>query len=100
MYWNVVEVRPERDYNLFVRFADGVSGVVRISPEEMTGVLAPLRDRQFFEKVFIDRGVVAWPGETRARTRCDVPPGREARSGAHVVHVRGRADMMKQLRKE
>jgi hypothetical protein len=63
MYWDVVEVRPEPDYNLFVRFADGASGLVRISPENMTGVLAPLRDRQFFEKVFIDCGVVAWPGE-------------------------------------
>ncbi len=63
MYWDVVEVRPEPDYRLFVRFADGVSGRVRISPEKMTGVLAPLRDRSFFEKVFIDQGAVAWPGE-------------------------------------
>jgi hypothetical protein len=63
MYWDVVEVRPEPDYNLLVRFADGVSGRVRISPEKLTGVLAPLRDRQFFEQVFIDHGAVAWPGE-------------------------------------
>src|ERR1035438_7625711 len=26
-------------------------------------VLAPLRDVQFFEQVFIDSGAVAWPGE-------------------------------------
>ena len=31
--------------------------------EEMTGALAPLRDVQFFERVFIDYGAVAWPGE-------------------------------------
>jgi len=63
MYWDVVEVRAEPDYTLFVRFADGVSGRVRISPDRLTGVLAPLRDRRFFEQVFIDNGAVAWPGE-------------------------------------
>lgn len=62
MYWDVVEVRPEPDYGLLVRFADGVSGRVRLPPERLTGVLAPLRDRQFFEQVFIDQGAVAWPG--------------------------------------
>lgn len=63
MYWDVVEVRPEADYELFVRFADGASGRVRIAPERLTGVLAPLRDRRFFEQVFVDHGAVAWPGE-------------------------------------
>jgi len=63
MYWDVVEVRPEADYHLFVRFADGVSGRVRVAPERMTGVLSPLRDREFFERVFVDQGTVAWPGE-------------------------------------
>jgi hypothetical protein len=41
MYWDVVEVRPQPGYSLFVRFADGVSGRVRISPDKLTGVLAP-----------------------------------------------------------
>jgi hypothetical protein len=63
MYWDVVEVKPEADYSLFVRFADGVSGRGRIPQEKMTGVLAPLRDQRFFERVFIDQGAVAWPGE-------------------------------------
>lgn len=63
MHWDVVEVKPEPDYSLFVRFKDGLSGRVRLRPEELTGVLAPLRDRRFFEQVFIDCGVVAWPGE-------------------------------------
>ena len=63
MYWDVVEVRPEANYELFVRFADGASGRVRLPPERLTGVLAPLRDRRFFEQVFVDHGAVAWPGE-------------------------------------
>ena len=63
MYWDVVEVRPEPDYCLFVRFADGLAGHVRLRREELTGVLAPLLDARFFEQVFIDHGAVAWPGE-------------------------------------
>jgi Protein of unknown function (DUF2442) len=63
MYWDVVEVRPEPDYCLFVRFKDGLAGQVRLKREGLTGVLAPLLDAQFFEQVFIDRGAIAWPGE-------------------------------------
>ena len=63
MYWDVVEVIPEPDYCLFVRFKDGLSGRVRLRPEDLTGVLAPLRDMQFFRRVYIDYGAVAWPGD-------------------------------------
>jgi len=63
MYWDVVEVKAEPDYCLFVRFKDGLAGHVRLQREELTGALAPLLDVQFFDKVFIDCGAVAWPGE-------------------------------------
>jgi hypothetical protein len=63
MHWDVVEVEPERDYCLFVRFKDGLAGRVQLRPEELTGALAPLLDVQFFEQVFIDCGAVAWPGD-------------------------------------
>jgi len=63
MYWDVVEVKAEPDYCLFVRFKDGLAGHVRLRREELTGALEPLRDVQFFDKVFIDCGAVAWPGE-------------------------------------
>jgi hypothetical protein len=63
MYWDVVEVKPEPDYTLFVRFQDGLSGHVRLPRKELTGVLAPLIDPDFFEQVFIDQGAIAWPGE-------------------------------------
>jgi Protein of unknown function (DUF2442) len=55
MYWDVVEVKPEPGYRLFVRFKDGLEG-------QFTGALAPLLDLHFFEQVFIDYGAVAWPG--------------------------------------
>lgn len=63
MYWDVVEVKPESGYCLFVRFKDGLAGRVRLRKEDLTGVLAPLQDAQLFEQVFIDHGAVAWPGD-------------------------------------
>jgi hypothetical protein len=63
MYWDVVEVRAEADYRLFVRFADGTGGHIQLSVGDFTGVLEPLRDRSFFNRVFVDQGVVAWPGD-------------------------------------
>lgn len=62
MYWDVVEVMPEPDYCLFVRFKNGLSGRVRLHPEELTGVLEPLLELDFFSRVCIDSGAVAWPG--------------------------------------
>ena len=63
MYWDVMEVRPEPNYSLFVRFKDGTAGRIQLTRNELTGALAPLLDVQFFERVFIDSGAVAWPGE-------------------------------------
>jgi len=63
MYWDVVEVKPERDYCLVVQCKDGLKGRVRLRREDLTGALAPPRDAQFFEQLFIDDGAVAWPGE-------------------------------------
>jgi hypothetical protein len=63
MYWDIVEVRPEPGYCLFVRFRDGLSGRVRLRLAELTGALEPLRDAQFFGRAHIDSGAVAWPGD-------------------------------------
>lgn len=63
MYWDVVEVKPEPRYRLFVRFKDGLAGSVQLRPEELTGVLAPLQNEQFFKRVVIDSGAVTWEGE-------------------------------------
>ena len=63
MYWDVVEVRPEPDFCLFVRFRDGLNGRVQLRLDDLTGVLAPLRDVHFFSRAYIDCGAVAWPGD-------------------------------------
>jgi Protein of unknown function (DUF2442) len=62
MYWDIIEVVPKDDQCLFVRFKDGVEGVVRLPVEQLTGALEPVRDPRFFAQVFIDEGAVAWPG--------------------------------------
>jgi hypothetical protein len=39
MYWDVVEVVPKADYCLFVRFKDGLQGLVHLRREQLTGAL-------------------------------------------------------------
>jgi len=63
MYWDVVSVEPEPNYSLLVRFQDGLTGRIQFHREDLTGVLAPLNDARFFNRVFIDNGAVAWPGD-------------------------------------
>jgi hypothetical protein len=63
VYWDVVEVIPEPDYCLFVRFKDGLKGRVRLHREDLTGALGPLLDTAFFGRVYIDAGAVSWPGD-------------------------------------
>ena len=63
MYWDVVEVRPESDGALFVRFADGLAGRVRFASDFFTGIFDRLRDPALFAQVYVDHGAVAWPGD-------------------------------------
>ena len=63
MYWDVLEVIPEPNYCLFVRFKDGLAGHIKLERELLTGALAPLLDPEFFNRVYIDYGAVAWPGD-------------------------------------
>lgn len=63
MYWDVIAVKAEPGYCLLVQFRDGLSGRVQFVTDELTGALAPLQDPDFFRKVFVDGGAVAWPGD-------------------------------------
>jgi hypothetical protein len=63
MYWDIVSVKSETHLILSVTFADDMQGRVRFSPTHITGVFEPLKDPAFFNKVFVDEGVVTWPGE-------------------------------------
>ena len=62
MEWDVVDVTQEGKHTLWVRFQDGVEGVVRFNPSAFRGVFAHLRDQALFGQVTVVDGVVTWPG--------------------------------------
>ena len=63
MHWDVVELNPQLHQTLFIRFRDGVSGELQLNPDDLTGVLAPLKDPAIFRQAFIEHGAVTWPGQ-------------------------------------
>jgi hypothetical protein len=63
MYWNVISVQPENNLTIKVKFSDGLQGTVSFKPSHLTGVFEALKDKSYFNKVFVERGVVTWPGE-------------------------------------
>lgn len=63
MDWDVAKANVMEHLTLSVCFADGTSGLVVFEPSHLTGVFEPLNSPDFFQKVYIDHGVVTWPGE-------------------------------------
>ena len=63
MEWDVIDVKVEKHLVLRVSFQDGMKGHVYLKPSHLWGVFEPLKKPEFFNKVFIDHGVVTWPGE-------------------------------------
>jgi len=63
MYWDVAAVQPKEHLMLHVKFIDGLEGTVQFKSSHLTGVFEALKDEAYFKQVFIDHGVVTWPGE-------------------------------------
>lgn len=66
MPWRVVEATPLKNHRLAVRFVDGTKGTVNLAglvTSPRAGVFARLSDETLFNQVFVDQGVVTWPGE-------------------------------------
>lgn len=64
--WRTVAVEALPGFRLRVRFEDGVEGLVDMAElvrSPAAGVFAALSDPGRFSAVFLDRGVVCWPGE-------------------------------------
>jgi len=64
--WRVAAVAALPAFRLKVRFIDGTEGIVDMSARVRsadTGVFAALADPVRFTEVFVDYGVVTWPGE-------------------------------------
>ena len=66
MIYDVVEVRPLKDYRLWLKFDDSITGEVDISKiVEFKGVFKPLQNKTYFRRVRVvkDLGTIAWPNE-------------------------------------
>ncbi len=61
-YWRVSEVRVIEDRAVWVRFADGLEGVVRFPPDFFQGVFSPLSAPEKFREISVVGGIVTWPG--------------------------------------
>ncbi|MGA2193986.1 MAG: DUF2442 domain-containing protein [Bryobacteraceae bacterium] len=64
MLKDIVVARALGDYRLYLRFEDGVEGVVDLAPHlSFQGVFEPLRDQAYFAQVRADPelGTVVWP---------------------------------------
>jgi hypothetical protein len=64
MLRDVIEVKALEGYRLFVRFEDGVQGVVDVAMlVSFKGVFAPLKDIREFQRATVnpELGVVQWP---------------------------------------
>lgn len=61
-YWRVSEVRVIEDRAVWVRFADGLEGIVRLSPDFFQGVFSHLIAPDKFREITVVDGAVTWPG--------------------------------------
>jgi len=64
MNYDIVHVEPRKDYRLFIRFADGLTGEADVSHLVGKGVFRAWKKQDFFAKAYVDleMGTVCWPG--------------------------------------
>lgn len=61
---SLIEAEPLDGYEVHLRFADGLAADVDLSYLlDFGGVFEPLRDPEFFRKLFIEGPTIAWPNE-------------------------------------
>lgn len=64
--WRLNKVQPLNNYTLEVEFVDGTSGFVELANlivSDKAGVFAALKNLDLFNQVFVQYGVITWPGE-------------------------------------
>ena len=63
MLQDIIEVIPQNNYQLYIKFDDGKQGIVDVSQLiEFTGVFQPLKDLDFFKPVKVNPewGTIYW----------------------------------------
>lgn len=60
----IIEVKPLENYKVWIKFSDGVEGVVDLSDLVGKGIFSAWKDVNIFNAVFIDpeSHTIAWPG--------------------------------------
>ncbi len=53
MYWDVIYVKTAAYLELVVKFLDGLEGVIKIKSSYLTGVFEPLKDKEYFNQVYL-----------------------------------------------
>ena len=61
MHWDVIEVKPAGNRTLAVKFADGLSGTIRLIPSYCVGVFSALLDDRLLEQASVLYCAVTWP---------------------------------------
>lgn len=64
--WRLTKVWPLSNYRLKVEFKDGIEGFVKMSNlimSDKAGIFKTLKDLNVFNQVYIEYGVITWPGE-------------------------------------
>jgi hypothetical protein len=61
MFLHVLEARYVRNYVVWLRFSDGVSGEVDLSGELDVPVFGPLRDTEQFKRFSVAYHTITWP---------------------------------------
>lgn len=64
--WRVTKVKALEGFKLDVEFVDGLKGQVCMRDRVFSpkaGVFAKLKDKDFFNQVFVEYGATTWPGE-------------------------------------
>jgi len=59
----LIEARYDRDFQVVLTFSDGKQGVfdARTLLQRKGPLLEPLRDQDYFRRLFIDAGALCWP---------------------------------------
>ncbi len=63
--WRLTKVKPLPNYELEVEFNDGVHGfveMIKLIFSDKAGVFVVLKDYDFFNKAYLEYGVLTWPG--------------------------------------
>lgn len=64
--WRVKSISVLEGWRLHVTFLDGLEGEIKMSERiarKETGVFNALKDPAVFSQVYLDKGIVTWPGE-------------------------------------